>query len=77
MHGKSGGMCGKRGPCVVRGHAWQRACAWHGGMYGGGWAVWQGGLHGRGRCAWQGRQPLQLTVCILLECILVVQVGNA
>ena len=60
-----GVMCGAA--CVVRGgalhdkggHAWQR-----------------GGMHGRG-CTWLGRhvwqegRPLQRTVCILLECILV------
>ena len=32
--------------------------------------VWQGGMRGRGR-AWQERRPLQRTIRILLECILV------
>ena len=48
-----------------RGHAWWAACM-------------TGGMHSRGACvaegghAWQGRRPLQLKICILLECILVI-----
>ena len=57
-----GAMCGG-------GHVWQGSCMAVG-------HVWQGGVHGRGMCmagghAWQERRPLQRTVCILLECILV------
>ena len=51
------GGCG-RGACVAGCCAFQRE-----GMHG-------RGMHGRG-CAWQKRWPLQQTVCILLECILV------
>ena len=51
-----------KGVCIARGHAW-----WGGCMAGG--HAWQGG-----GCAWQERRPLQLTVRILLECILVVTV---
>ena len=62
-HQNGGGVCmveGVRG----RGHAWQGA---HG----------EGGVHGKaggrvaGGCTWQERRPLQRTVRILLECILV------
>ena len=63
------GMCG-RGACVAGG-----MCVWQGGMHG-------QGVHGRGMCgggracvpggcAWQERRPLQWTVRILLDCILV------
>ena len=59
--GGGGGWVGGVGrgeeACVKGGHTWQ------GGMHGGGHAWW-------GR-AWQERQPLQRTVHILLECILV------
>ena len=61
-----GGMCGKTGACVARqGHVWPD-----------GGHVWQGGMYGRGACvagrsARQKRWPLQRTVRILLECILV------
>ena len=69
----AGGMCNGghvwQGACIVgvhmiggvhgRGHAW-----WGGGMHGG-WCAWQRGH------AWQERRPLQRTVCILLERILV------
>ena len=74
----------KRGMCGVgglhgRGHAWQGVCmaggmrgrvCVAGGMCGG---VWGGrGMCGRGGgCAWQERRPLQWTVRILLERILV------
>ena len=68
------GMCG-RGACMVGGmHG--RGCAWWG-------ACMAGGVCGRGAfvvgaaCmaggrAWQERRPLQRTVRILLECILVI-----
>ena len=77
------GMCGRghasQGACVVG------ACMAGGmngrGMHGQGCAWWgvgacvagvcvAGGVHG-GRHAWQERWPLQQTVCILVECILV------
>ena len=45
--------------CTGRGHAWQGTCM-----------VMGGGVSGRGH-AWQERRPLQLTVRVLLECILV------
>ena len=66
-----GGMHGK-GACVVGRHVWQggmhgRGCAWQGVCMAGGVC---GGVHGRG-CVWQERWPLQWTVRILLECILV------
>ena len=61
MHGK--GVCivrgvHGRGGVHCRGHAWQ-GCALQGACMAGG-------------CAWQQRRPLQRTVRILLECILVV-----
>ena len=59
MTGVCGGMHGWghtwQGACMAGGHVWQGKC------------VWQGGMHGRGQERW----PLQQTVCILLECILV------
>ena len=63
MHG--GCVCGRGacmvGGCTARGPAWQGACK-------------VAGLGcGRGH-AWQERWPLQRTVCILLECILVLKV---
>ena len=63
VHGKGWGVHGKRGACMV------------GSMHGGG-HVWQGVVHGRvgmhGReHACQERWPLQWTVRILMECILV------
>ena len=88
VHGKGGGgacvvkeVCGKVG-CVWwgdmhgRGHVWQGACMVRGvhGMGG----ICGRGMHSRGHAwlgggrAWQERRPLQRTVCILLECILVV-----
>ena len=87
MHGMeacvAGGMHG--GGCMWWGHAWQAAYM-VGGMRGGGMHgrghvlhgacvvgghAWQGGcLAWRGR-AWQERSPLQRTVRILLECVLV------
>ena len=65
----AGGMCG-RGACVAGEHAWWGWHAWQGVcMERGAWwgGAWQGGVHGR-------RWPLQQTVCILLECILVLHV---
>ena len=82
-----GGVSG-RGACMAVGCAWQRGMCGGGhawqvrGMHGRGHAwlghVWQRGVSGMGTCiaglhAWQERWPLQHTVCILLECILVVQ----
>ena len=75
----AGGICGRG--CMVggmhgRGHAWQvgECVCVGGGMHCRGECgrghVWQGGVHGRGH-VWQERQPLQRTVRILLECILV------
>ena len=86
VHGKGGGMCGEggvwqSGVCVVggmhgRGHVWQGACMVRG-VHGMGGICGRGmhsrGMHGwGGGRAWQERRPLQRTVCILLECILVV-----
>ena len=62
----AGGMHGRG--MRDRGHAWWGVCM-AGDMCGGGCA-WQGGVWGRGR-AGQERRPLQRTVRILLECILV------
>ena len=55
-----------QGACVARGCAWW-GCAWQGAFVAG-WRghAYQGGMH-----AWQERLPLQRTVRILLECILV------
>ena len=62
-----------RGVCVAEGHVWQEG-AWQAGVCG------RGGVHDRRRDAWFGeggvrswqeRRPLQRTVRILLECILV------
>ena len=76
MHGRG---CMWQGAMHNRGHAWQGACV-------AGGHVRLGNMHGRGSMhsrshAWQGacvvghtwqeRRPLQRTVCILLECILV------
>ena len=66
---KGRGVCAWQGACMAGGHACQGACMgdMHGGYIGGmcgGGCAWQG--H-----AWQERQPLQWTVRILLECILV------
>ena len=58
----AGGMHG-RGVCMAGGHVWQ-GCAWWGHIHG-------RGMHGRGGHVLQERRPLQHTVCILLECILV------
>ena len=74
MHG--GGMCGRGcvvGACMFGmhgGHAWQGMCmagghVWQGACVHGGEGVCKAGGH-----AWQERQPLQWTLCILLECIL-------
>ena len=64
-----------------RGDAWWRRACMAAGMYGrGACMAGEGGMHGRGgggewqggHDAWQERRPLQRTVCILLECILVI-----
>ena len=60
-----GGMYGKGG-C-----AWQRGCMVKGVCGKGGACVARGGMHGELGHVWQERRPLQRTVCILLECILV------
>ena len=76
LHGK-GRPAWQRGPCMVKGGGvWQRGHAWQGGMCGGGYVwqgghVWQGVACVAGRHAWQERLPLQQTVRILLQCILV------
>ena len=62
---RGGGMCGEGG------HAWPGGtCMAKGGMCGEEGHAWPGGMCGRER-AWQERRPLQRTVRILLECILV------
>ena len=66
------------GACMAVRHLWQgdmhgRGHVWLGGMHGRGVCMAGGvcgGVHGRG-CVWQERWPLQWTVRILLECILV------
>ena len=63
------------GACVAGGCVWQgvmhgRRCAWQGCMAIG---AWQGVCVAGGGHAWQEREPLQRTVCILLECILAVR----
>ena len=83
MHGK-GGHVWQGGHSWQRGHAWQRGHVWQGAHMGG--HVWWGAcmagtwmagvVYGRGHAwrggqAWQERWPLQWTICILLECILV------
>ena len=63
------GVCMTGGACVAGGHAWpERAWLGEGCVAGG--VCGRGGMHGRGR-VWQERRPLQQTVCILLECILI------
>ena len=85
MCGKGGVCMVKEHMHGIGGHVWQGACMMVGGMHGGGGHAWQracvaGGMHVGGhvwqRCEWQGhawqdRWPLQRTVRILLECILV------
>ena len=71
MHGMA-----KGGACMAKGgHVCQRGHAWQGGILAGG--MHGGGVHGRGS-TWQERRPLQRTVRILLECILVafVEIDN-
>ena len=65
VHGK-GELCMAKGACMARGTVHGK-----GGAY-----VVKGGICGEGACvargrAWQERRPLQRTVRILLECILV------
>ena len=74
VHAWQGGMH-FRGACMASGHAWQGGMHGKGACIAGGHA-WQEGVHGKGVCmvgwhAWQEIRPLQRTVCILLECILV------
>ena len=73
VHG-NGGHARQRGACMVKGGVCGMRHAWRGVCIAG--ACMAGGMHGRGvcmavGCAWQERWPLQRTVCILLECILV------
>ena len=72
MHGR-GHAWWEEGSMHGRGHAWCGACVAGGmhdrGMHGRGHA-WQGRVCMAGGHAWQERQPLQRTVRILLECIL-------
>ena len=83
MHG-GGCMAGGHvwGGCMAGGMHGRGAWGMHGGCMYGRVCVWLvGGVHGSGMCmvggmcggghAWQEIQPLQRTVCILLECILV------
>ena len=62
------------------GHAWQEVCVVGGACMAGGMPG-KGGMHDRG-CVWRGghvwqeRQPLQRTVRILLECILVLYING-
>ena len=54
-------------------HAWQGGCAWQGTCMAGVCVWWGVCMVGEGGHAWQERQPLQQTVRILLECILVIR----
>ena len=66
----AGRACMVGGGCVGGGHAWQRGpCMAEGDMHGREACV-AGSMHDRGH-AWQERQPLQRTVRILQESILV------
>ena len=71
-----------------RGHVWRGACVAVGSCMAGGGHAWQGGMHGRGHVwqgavqgrvcggnAWWERWPLQRTVRIILECILVLNIS--
>ena len=80
VHGR--GACVAGGCVCGRGHAWQGTCMlggciWYGvcvagGMYGWGDMSARGGVACVvGGHAWQERRPLQRTVRILLECVLV------
>ena len=71
------------GSCVVGGHVWQggmhgRGHVWQGSVHGGGMRgeggmCGKGGMCGEGGGTWQERWPLQRTIRILLECILVLK----
>ena len=63
MHGGWQGGVHGRGTCMAGGHAWQGACVAGRACVAGGCVGWRG--------AWQERRPLQRTVRIPLECILV------
>ena len=54
-----------------RGCVWQGVCKPWGVQARGRGHAWQGGMCGGGARAWQEIRPLQRTVRILLECILV------
>ena len=62
-HAWQGGVHG-RGACMAGGHAWQGVCV-------------AGGVHGGG-CAWQILRDTvnERAVCILLECILVMNIAS-
>ena len=64
MYGEGGYMCGEGGACMVKGGMCGKE-----GVHGKGGACMGGGGH-----VWQERRPLQWTVRILLECILVLQI---
>ena len=77
-----GGMCGRgvcavAGACMAGGHAcWEgvfgTGCVWQGACMAGGTCSARGGVACVvGGHAWQERRPLQRTVRILLECVLV------
>ena len=70
MHGKGGHVWwrghDKGGACMVKGACVARGAYTVGGVHG-------GGMHGVGH-AWQERRPLQWTVRILSECILVLSI---
>ena len=83
MHGKrevymAKGACVAKGGHSEGGHAWQGQGVCGGGMHGGvcvgnGWACM---VRGWGRHAWQERRPLERTVRIPLECILVMNTST-
>ena len=62
---------GGGGACVAGGIMAGGTCMVGSGRFGVAEGMRHEGMHGRGRCAWQERRPLQRTVRILLECLLV------
>ena len=76
VHGK-GGHVSQMGACVVKGDMHGKgACVARGTCMAKGVYMAKGCMHGKGGCAWQERWPLQQTVCILKECILVLLVDT-
>ena len=87
MRGRGGAWTAKGGGMYGKGHVWQEGCAWQGECVVGEHAWWGeawcgacvegGSCTARDMCggqelrAWQQRWPLQRTVRIILECILV------